>query len=150
MLFASMLATATIVFGAAAPAPAPTADSIVADYIRARGGLAKIRSIQTLRQKGNAIGGAGREAVVLRELKRPGKSRFEFTVQGITGVFVVNGQDGWQVSPFSGDMSVQPMSKEALTDALEQADIEGPLVDWKAKGHQLELVAAPCDTTTST
>ena len=24
-------------------------------------------------------------------------------------------------------------------DAMEQADIEGPLVDWKAKGHQLEL-----------
>jgi hypothetical protein len=32
------------------------------------------------------------------------------------------------------------MSKEAVTDAMEQADIEGPLVDWKAKGHQLELV----------
>jgi len=26
-----------------------------------------------------------------------------------------------------------------MTDAMEQADIEGPLVDWKAKGHQVEL-----------
>ena len=26
-----------------------------------------------------------------------------------------------------------------MVEAAEQADIEGPLVDWKAKGHQLEL-----------
>jgi hypothetical protein len=26
-----------------------------------------------------------------------------------------------------------------VREAVEQADIEGPLVDWKAKGHRLEL-----------
>jgi outer membrane lipoprotein-sorting protein len=123
----------------AAP-PAPTADSIVADYVAARGGVAKIRSIQTLRQKGNAITSDGREAVVVRELKRPGKTRFEFTVQGVTGVYVSNGDTGWQVSPFDGDMTAKPLPAEAVAEAVEQADIEGPLVDWKAKGHTLELV----------
>jgi len=137
---ASLTAVAWIAIAAvAAAAPAPTADAIVADYIAARGGLEKIRSIQTLRQKGNAITGDGREAVVMRELKRPGKTRFEFTVQGITAVFVANGGQGWQVSPFEGDMEAKPLPDEAVADAVEQADIEGPLVDWKAKGHQVEL-----------
>jgi outer membrane lipoprotein-sorting protein len=27
-----------------------------------------------------------------------------------------------------------------VAEAAEQADVEGPLVDWKAKGHQVELV----------
>jgi hypothetical protein len=133
---ASVLLTASL--AGAAPA-SPTADSIVADYIAARGGLTKIRSIQTLRQIGRAIAPDGRQAVVTRELKRPGKIRFEFTAQGVTGVFATNGTSGWQVAPFTGDMSVEPMSAQAVADAAEQADIEGPLVDWKAKGHKVEL-----------
>jgi hypothetical protein len=127
--------------GAAPPAPtsSPTVDTIVSDYVAARGGLAKIQSIKTLRQTGHAFAGGGRQAVVTRELKRPGKVRFEFTVQGVTAAFVTNGREGWQVSPFDGDLEAKPMAEDALADAIEQSDIEGPLVDWKAKGHQLEL-----------
>ena len=135
---ASSIALAALAM-AATGAPPPTVDSVVSDYIAARGGLAKIRSLQTLRQKGHAFAGPGREAVVVRELKRPGKVRFEFTHQGITGVYVTDGTKGWQVAPFHGDASVHPMSEDAVADAMEQADIEGPLIDWKAKGHVVEL-----------
>ena len=65
-------------------APSPTIDEIVARYVAARGGLSKIRSVQTLRQQGHATAGADRRALVTRELKRPGRTRFEFTVQGVT------------------------------------------------------------------
>ena len=139
----SLIAVATLaitVAVSAAPAPAPTVDSIVADYVAARGGVAKLRSIQTLRQKGRAYAGDGREALVTRTLKRPNKTRFEFTVQGVTGVYVADGENGWQVSPFEGDMGPKTLPEDAVRDAMEQADIEGPLVEWKKKGHQLELV----------
>lgn len=125
---------------AAAAAPAPTVDKIVADYVAARGGLAKIKAINTLRQTGRAFAGQGREAVVVRELKRPGRIRFEFTVQGVTAVFGCDGKKGWKVSPFDDDMQLKELPDEVTQDAIEQADIEGPLVDWKAKGHQVELV----------
>jgi len=131
---AVMLAFGTVV----AAEPARSVDAIVADYVAARGGLAKIRSVQTLRQKGRAFGEGGRQAVVQRELKRPGKIRFEFTVQGVTGVYVSDGGKGWMVSPFEGDMEAKPLPEEAIADAMEQADFEGPLVDWKAKGHKAE------------
>jgi len=137
---ASLTAAALLALTAlAADAPAPTVDTIVADYLAARGGLAKIRSIQTLRQKGHVYGDAGREGLVMRELKRPGKIRFEFTVQGVTAAYVTNGTEGWQVSPFAGEFTPKPMPEDALTEAIEQVDIEGPLVDWKAKGHHVEL-----------
>lgn len=125
----------------AAPAvPAPTVDRIVADYVAARGGMKKIRALQTLRQTGRAFAGQGREALVVRELKRPGRIRFEFTVQGVTAVFVCDGKKGWKVSPFDDDMQLKELPDEVTQEAIEQADIEGPLVDWKSKGHQVELV----------
>jgi len=137
---ACLTAAALLAFDAVtAKEPAPTVDTIVSDCLAARGGLAKIRSIQTLRQTGHVYGDAGRQGLVMRELKRPGKIRFEFTVQGVTAAYVTNGTEGWQVSPFAGDLEAKPMPEDALTEAIEQVDIEGPLVDWKAKGHHVEL-----------
>ena len=44
------------------------------------------------------------------------------------------------MTPLEGEMGPQPLPDEALIDAREQADIDGPLVDWKSKGSQIELV----------
>jgi outer membrane lipoprotein-sorting protein len=121
-------------------AEAKTADEIVARYVAARGGLSKIQAIETLRQTGHASAGANREALVTRELKRPDGVRFEFTVQGVTAVYISDGERGWEVSPFDGNVEPKPLSDEVVQEAAEQADIEGPLVDWKAKGHKVELV----------
>jgi len=137
----SLAAVALLAVTPAAPAASsPTVDDIVGRYVSARGGVKKIRSIQTLRQTGQATTGAGRHGLVTRELKRPGKVRFEFKVQGVTAVFASDGRRGWKVAPFEGDMSIQPLSDEVVGDMVEQADIEGPLVDYKAKGHKAELV----------
>ncbi|HEX5042473.1 MAG TPA: DUF4292 domain-containing protein [Candidatus Polarisedimenticolaceae bacterium] len=128
-----------LAFGWAAAAD-PTVDEIVARYVAARGGMKKIRAIETLRQTGTITSGAGRTARAVRELKRPARTRFAFTVQGVTGVYVSDGTSGWQVSPFDGQLQPEPLPQGAVADAAEQADLEGPLVDWKAKGHRVELV----------
>jgi hypothetical protein len=124
----------------AKPAPSPTVDEIVGRYVAARGGIRKLRALRTLRQEGRVSAGAGRDGLVMREIKRPGKIRFEFTVQGVTSVFASDGQHGWKVSPLEGVMGPQPLPDEVLIDAREQVDIDGPLVDWKTKGSQVELV----------
>jgi hypothetical protein len=51
-----------------------------------------------------------------------------------------DGKTGWQINPFQGSKVAEPMSPEELRDAEEQADLDGPLVDWKSKGHKVELV----------
>ena len=122
------------------PAPSPTADEIVDRYVTARGGIEKLRSLQTLRQEGRVHAGPGRDGVVSREIKRPGKIRFELTVQGVTSVFASDGKRGWKVAPLEGETGVKPLPDEALIDAREQADIDGPLVDWKSKGSRIELL----------
>jgi len=122
------------------PAGAQTADELLAKYVAARGGAARIAAVESLRMTAKARGQGGREAVVVREAKRPGRIRLEFTVQGVTGVYAHDGERGWQVSPLDGVLEPGPMSPEAARAAIEQGDIGGPLVDWKAKGHRVELV----------
>ncbi|MCI0409671.1 MAG: hypothetical protein L0191_14105 [Acidobacteria bacterium] len=63
------LALASSLATPAPPAPTPTVDDIVARHVAACGGLKKIRSIQTLREKGRITAGANRQALVTRELK---------------------------------------------------------------------------------
>ena len=138
LALASSLATSAP--PASPAATTPTVDDIVARHVAACGGLKKIRAIQTLREKGRITAGANRQALVTRELKRPNRIRFEFTVQGVTGVFVSDGERGWKMSPFEGNTGPTPLSEEVVQEAAEQGDFEGPLVDWSAKGHQVELI----------
>lgn len=120
-------------------APAPTVDQIVARHLAARGGAKALAGVRTLRMSGRAIEGPGREAILRREIARPGRIRTEFVFQGTTGVYVWDGKSGWQVSPLDGSLDVVPMPAEAAAVSAEQADFEGPLVDWRAKGHKVEL-----------
>jgi hypothetical protein len=125
---------------APASAPAQTVDEIVAQHLSARGGREALAAIKTLRMTGRASAGPGREAIVRREIARPGKIRTEFVFQGTTGVYAWDGSAGWRVSPLDGSLDAEPLPDDEAAGSAEQADIEGPLVDWKAKGHTLELV----------
>ena len=124
----------------AKPAPSPTVDEIVGRYVAARGGMKRLSALKTLRQEGRVNAGPGRDGLVSREIKRPGKIRFELTVQGVTSVLASDGRRGWKVNPLEGEVGAQSLPDEALIDAREQADIDGPLVDWKSKGSRIELV----------
>jgi outer membrane lipoprotein-sorting protein len=139
LAFAAPAGAADSATPAATKPAALTAEQIVEKHVAARGGLKKIRAIQTLRESGRMTEGPNREALVTRELKRPAHSRFEITMQGVTGVFVSDGTKGWKLNPFDGDFEPKQLPEEAIRESAEQADIEGPLVDWKAKGHVIEL-----------
>jgi hypothetical protein len=130
-----------VVLGSAA-AQAQTVDEVVARHVAARGGREALAAVRTVRMAGRAIAGPGREAIVRREIARPGRIRTEFAFQGTTGVYVWDGAAGWQVSPLDGRLDPEPMPPDAAALSAEQADSDGPLVDWKAKGHRVELVGS--------
>jgi hypothetical protein len=135
---AGLAATA---LAAAEPPPTPTVDDLVARNVEARGGRERLRAVETIRMSGRLVPGApGVEAPILLELKRPDSIRMEITFQGMTAVQAYDGKKGWQVAPFRGVTTPEVMSREETEQAVEQADIDGPLVDYRAKGHTLELV----------
>jgi hypothetical protein len=126
--------------GFALTAQAQTVDEIVSRHVDALGGVDRLRAIRSVRMSGRVTSGGGREALVVRELQRPGRIRTEFTYQGVTGVYAFDGARGWKVSPFDGIFAPALMESEEERQTEDQADIEGPLVDWKEKGHQVVLV----------
>lgn len=123
-----------------AAAHAQTLDEVLAKNYEARGGLERISAVSSARITGTMTMGGGMEAPFSWQWKRPNKLRLEFTVQGMTGVQAYDGQTGWMIMPFLGSSDPEKMPEDQLADIREQADFEGELVNWKAKGHQVELV----------
>ncbi|HXK11599.1 MAG TPA: hypothetical protein VMT70_18285 [Vicinamibacteria bacterium] len=118
---------------------AQTVDDVVRRYIEARGGLAKLRAVGSLRISGTMELPGVKTPFVL-ELKRPERMRIEFTAEGRTVVRAFDGRTAWEQLPLPGERP-RPMSPEDAADARAQADVDlSPLVDPAAKGYTVELV----------
>jgi hypothetical protein len=124
----------------AIPASAQTADEIVAKYIKAVGGMEKIQAVKTLRRSGKIIVGGGFEIATVQENKRPNMYRQEIILQGMTGARAYNGSAGWKVEPFQGKKDPEPLGEEEMKEAVEDADFDGPLVNYQQKGNKVEFV----------
>jgi outer membrane lipoprotein-sorting protein len=124
----------------AVAASAQTADEVIEKYISAKGGREKLKAVQSVRMTGKMDIGNGAQAPFIMEMKRPHKVRTEFTIQGMTGTQAYDGTTGWMVMPFMGKKDPEVMAADDLKDIDDQADFEGALVDYKAKGHQVELL----------
>ena len=118
---------------------AQTVDEVIAKNIQAHGGLAKLKAVQSMRLSGD-FEAAGMEAGFTQVYKRPMKVRRDVSIQGLTMIQAYDGQNGWQVVPFTGKKDPEPMAADELKIIQEEADIDGPLVDYKQKGNKVELV----------
>jgi outer membrane lipoprotein-sorting protein len=118
---------------------AQTVDEIIAKHIAAQGGMARLKAIQSMRMTGDVDAG-GTQAAFSQFYKRPMKMRLDITVQGLTLTQAYDGQNGWQVVPFSGKNDPEPLAADDLKHVQEQADFDGPMVDYKQKGNTIELM----------
>jgi outer membrane lipoprotein-sorting protein len=117
-----------------------TADDIVKKALEARGGIDKIRAVQSERVTGHLSSSQGIEGAFVLELKRPHKMHTEIIVEGQTVVRVYDGKSaGWMINPFAEKKEAQPMTAEDLKGIPDESDMDGPLVDYKSKGYQIEL-----------
>ena len=124
---------------AAAGTQAQTVDEIIAKNIQARGGLDKIKSLQSLRISGKISMGGFRAAFV-EENKRPFKVREEQILQGMVGIDAYDGKTAWHIVPWEGRKDPDLLSADDRKGLIEDADIEGQLVDYKNKDHRAEYV----------
>jgi hypothetical protein len=122
----------------AATAVAQTLDDVVARNLLARGGLDKLRALAGARMTGRISFGIGGDAPFTLERKRPRCMRAEFVLQGARGIQAFDGKSAWTLAP--GEKTAERLDPEETREVEDQADFDGPLVDWKAKGHTLELL----------
>jgi hypothetical protein len=118
-----------------------TVDALVGKNIAARGGIEALHAVQSLQLKGKLIANQGQLEFAYSETKkRPGEVRIEISLQGMTMVQAYDGKEGWKISPFGGRKDPEKISTDEAKSLVESADLEGPLVDWKAKGNTVEYL----------
>jgi outer membrane lipoprotein-sorting protein len=118
---------------------AQTAEELVQRNLQAKGGVDKIKSIQTLRMTGKLQSGSF-TAQIGRDAAAPNEVRQTFTVQGMTAIQAYDGSTGWQISPFEGRKDPELLGEEELRGIVEDADFYGALVDYQAKGNTIEYL----------
>lgn len=146
-----------------------SAPEIVDKNIAARGGLQAWRAVQTLSMEGKMGAGGNQRATLpvpleggqhnkkvvqqalpqrraeeaqlpfVMDLKRPRKMHLELQFNGQAAVQVYDGVNGWKLRPFLNRREVEPYTADELHMAALQQDLDGPLVDYAAKGTKIEL-----------
>ena len=144
-----------------------SAAAIVERNVAARGGLQAWRAVQTMSLEGKLTAGGNQRAALpvpvsdrnarssrmkfptrpseevqlpfVMDLKRTGKMRMELQFNGQTAIQVFDGSNGWKVRPFLNRREVEPFTAEERKASSMQADLDGFLVDYAAKGVQIEL-----------
>ncbi len=119
---------------------APSVDEIIQKSTDARGGIEKMRAIKTSRMTGKMVLMGGQmEAPFVMDVKRPSYVHMNLDIQGKSLVRAFDGTTAWTINPFQGD-DAQKLSEDETKDMADSADVDGPLIDYKVKGHTVELV----------
>jgi hypothetical protein len=82
----------------------------------------------------------GLQVNFVAENKRPDKVRQEDIVQGTAQVEAYDGKTSWEINPFQGRKDPELLSEDDSKGLVEDADIDGQIVDYKEKGHTAEFV----------
>jgi hypothetical protein len=73
------------------------------------------------------------------DLQRPRKSHLEIEFSGDKAVQVYDGEHGWKLRPFLGRKEVEPYTAEETKATAAAQELDGFLIDYKAKGTKVEL-----------
>jgi hypothetical protein len=118
-----------------------TVSQIIDRNVTAKGGLQAWRAVQTMTFSGkmDAGGKTKTQLPFVLEKKRPRKTRVELVFKNDTAVQVYDGTNGWKLRPYLGRKTAEPYSPEELKATGFESELDGPLVDYAAKGNKVEL-----------
>jgi hypothetical protein len=116
-----------------------TVDEIINKHIEAMGGADKLKSLKSLYMEGVAVMQNGNEIIskIYKVQDKLLRREIEFGMGSVT--MIVTDKEGWSSNPRSGG-AFEPLPKEAVEAHQVELDLAGPLADYAAKGHKVELL----------
>lgn len=138
---AAGIAAAIVASEGQAAAAELSAAQIVEKNVAARGGLDAWRKVQTMVWVGHMTSAHAPTPMMLfvMQQQRPNRTRFEVNALGERTVRVFDGTRGWKAKPGHGGPEVKPFTFEEATFARAGQVIDGPLIDYAAKGNTVTL-----------
>lgn len=118
---------------------AQSLDEIISKYYEAIGGKEKVMEIKTVVSEGNFTYQGMDIPVTIYQEHNKGL-RVEISVMGMTGYILNTMTEGWTYLPFQGMAAAEAMTADQVQEALDQLDLQGPLMDYAKKGHLVEYL----------
>jgi hypothetical protein len=119
-------------------------DEIVAKNLAAKGGVEKLRGVDSMRSTGRIKTSRG-ALPVTNWAKRPNMTRREIVIEGQLQVLAFDGKVLWGINPLFSPKAQQITGPAADRTRLDAEDFDSVLLDYKTKGHKVEVV--PTDGT---
>lgn len=129
-----------ICFGSSVSGQVLNLDQVLSKHYEALGGIEAIKSVKSRHLTGRMTIGPGMETLMTVRFKRPMKVRLDFTVQGMVGSQGYDGKTAWSMMTFLGQTSPVELTGQQADNLIRQAEFDGPLIDWKEKQSQLDLL----------
>jgi hypothetical protein len=118
---------------------AQTVDEVIAKYITAMGGKDKLLALtSTVMQASLSVQGQD-IPVTISQVHNKGQ-RAQFTIMGMENYTIMTPTEGWMYFPIQGQTKPEAMPAAAVKEGVDLLDIQSPLLNYKEKGHQLELL----------
>jgi hypothetical protein len=129
--------TAAIMFAGAVQAQ--TVDEVINKHIEAVGGKENWKKVNTMKMEAS-ISVQGMDIPINIYQVNNKSFRQDFTAMNMTGYTILNNDSGWSFNPLQGQSKPEPMPADQLAAQKDQLDIQGELIDYKDKGHKVELL----------
>ena len=119
-------------------ANAQTTNDIIQKYSKAMGGLAAFNAIKTMKTTGTFTT-QGVDLALTSQIINGKAIRNDVQAMGQTVINSYKDGKGWKINPFAGITTVTDMTPEELIDFKSQSMIASQLMDYKLRGHKVEL-----------
>jgi hypothetical protein len=120
-------------------------DKILNDHYKATG-QEKLSNVTSIALKGKInIAAMGMESAISLYQARPNKLRIEVLLAGSKMIQTYNGTTGWMYAPLFGITQPQEVGAAELKGLTNQAQMDSPLWNYKAKGSTVELIGSSED-----
>ena len=117
---------------------AQTVEDVIQKYSKAMGGLAAFNAIKTMKTTGT-ITTQGVDLALTSQIINGKAVRSDVQAMGQSVINSYKDGKGWKINPFAGVTTITDMTPEELIDFKSQSMIANQLMDYKARGHKVEL-----------
>jgi outer membrane lipoprotein-sorting protein len=124
---------------ASTAAQTPTVEEIVAKNLAARGGVEKLRSLNSVKITG-IVTAQGMELPMTSWAKRPNRIRRDTKFQDQKIVVAFDGTTVWGINPMMGSTMPQQITGPQADLTREEASFDPLFLTYKERGHAVEFV----------
>jgi opacity protein-like surface antigen len=120
-------------------ANAQTADEVVQKYAATMGGLDAINQIKTVKMSGSYSVQGMHYPMTIQIINNKGM-RSDIDISGTIVTSVYFNGTGWKLNPFANVNTATDVTGSELADFRWQSSIANQLIDYKNRGHKIELM----------